>query len=81
MNTRDTWRKWAEKGTGAGGWVCPVLVEVLSVCSSERQDYPRELCLAGRRELGEGGDTGHHALDRNGSGNHECVVQKICRGR
>lgn len=39
-----------------------------------------ELCLAARRELGEGRDTGHHALDRNGSGNHECVVQKICRG-
>lgn len=48
--------------------------------SIERRDYPRELCLAGRRELGEGRDTGHHALVRNGSGSHECALQKICQG-
>lgn len=65
-------RKWVERGTGTWGWGCPVQVEVFCVHSTGRRDYPREMCLAWRRELGEGRD---HALVRYGSGNMS-VVQK-----
>lgn len=35
--------------------------------------------MAARRELGEGKDTGHHALVRNGSGDHECTSGKYAK--